>query len=184
VTLREVVTGWDFSAAIGCSAVVWFLLPDWPSNAFASAIYEMGITVLSIVFAVFFTALAVLIAAGDDDFVSFLKDLGIYSGIIATYRFALIVLFVALMYSVIAFGWTAAIVDADYTRQSKYVVVLFAFLFFYSLFSVIYSTYDALEYSQRRIEFVEAKRAGKLGPTPNKPADPPPSKASGQVPPP
>ena len=158
MTLREVIGGWDFRSALLGTAIVWFALPDWPSNTFASALYDMGISVLSIVFAVFFTALAVLIASGDDDFVSFLKELGIYSGIVATYRFTLVLLFVALMFSVLAFAWTAAIIDMDYTLQSKYVMVAFSFLFLYSLFAVIYSTHDALEYARRRIEYVEMKQ--------------------------
>jgi len=118
----------------------------------------MGISVLAITFAVFFTALAVVAASGADDFVEFLRELGVYKGIVQTFRYTLILLFVALLSSVVLFTFTVISMDRHYHYQARFIPVGFAFLFVYSLMAVILSTNDTLEYASKRIEFSEAKK--------------------------
>jgi hypothetical protein len=165
VKLRDVL-GWDLWLALAGTAAIWWFLPEWPRNSLAKELYEMGLSVLSIVFAVFFTALAVMIASGDDDFVGFLRELGIYEGIVQTFRYTLIVLFIALMAAVVLFAFTAISIDMGYKLQSKYALVTFGFLFLYSLFAVAWSTHDSLEYSKRRIQYTEVQRAVRTPPNP------------------
>lgn len=179
MSLKNILKGWDFILATIGTLVALATLPAWIGNEYAKDLYEMGISVLSIVFAVFFTALAVIIAAGDDDFVMFLKEVDLYPRLVGTFRFTLWALFVALSYSVAAFTFTVGSMAAGYKMQGKSILIGFVFLFGYGLFATVSSTHDALNYSRYRLEFLDIKRR-KATP----PADPPPSRASGPAPPP
>jgi hypothetical protein len=150
--------GWDFFAALAAAAVAWRLLPEWVSNTLAKDLYGLGVTVLSIVFAVFFTALAVIMTAGGDEFVGFLRSLGVYRGIMHTFQFTLVLLFVALITAVCGFAATATAIDTGWASQDRRIVAGFAFLFFYSLFAVIDSTNDAVLWSRYRVEFIEGAK--------------------------
>jgi hypothetical protein len=156
--LKNIFLGWDFLVAVTGASVGGIFVPAWVANSFAKDIYEMGISVLSIVFAVFFTALAVIVSAGDDEFVWFLKQVKLYDRLVTSFRFTLWLLFVALLYAVACFTFTAACLSVEYKLQSKWLFVMFIFLFIYSMFATISSTQDAMSYARFRIEFLEIKK--------------------------
>jgi hypothetical protein len=161
---------WDLFLAATLATGARLLLPAWTSNALAKDLYGLGVTVLSIVFAVFFTALAVIMTAGGDEFVSYLRHLGVYRGIMQTFQYNLVLLFVALMYAVSGFAVTAAAADRGWRLQSSWFVVGFTFFFLYGLFAVIDSTNDAVRWSHYRIVFLEKTKA-MLPPTGGKSGD-------------
>ena len=77
MSFRAVVVSWDFILSLAIAATFGFWLPLWVPNELTKDYYGIGISVLSIVFSLFFAALAVVITASDDDFVMFLEAHGI-----------------------------------------------------------------------------------------------------------
>ena len=84
---KQVLGSLDLWAALGLAVVFAVLLDDWVPNEFAKDIYSIGISVLSIVFSVYFAALAIIISASDDDFVAFLEETGDYSASLELFDF-------------------------------------------------------------------------------------------------
>ena len=87
--LRDVFISLDFIFAIIISIIVYFLFPAFIPTKFAQEVYNIGISILSIVFSVYFASLAIIISSSNDDFVSFLEDGGEYSRIIKIFEFSL-----------------------------------------------------------------------------------------------
>jgi hypothetical protein len=158
VKLKSVVVSWDFGVAVALALAGAILLEPRLLNAFAKDLYAIGISVLSIVFSVFFAALAIIISSSDDDFVRFLEEDGGYTHLVATFRWTLAALFTALIYSLGAYGLTARGALVDKSTQPKHWVLIFGFLFSYSLLATYLSTRDAIAYAQRRTRFLSLKR--------------------------
>lgn len=122
----------------------------------------MGIGVLSIVFSIFFAALAFIISASDDDFVSFIEEKGLFTKIVNTFKWTVLSLFVALIYAILIY------IVASYSIQYKNkndetflhisIIAIYCFLFFYSLIATLLSTNDAIKYSKKRVKFVRKKK--------------------------
>jgi len=155
---RQLLMSWDLWLALAGASGAALCLPEFVSCQMARDLYEMGITVLSIVFAVFFTALAIIIAAGDDDFIIFLREIKVYGPIMWSFVYTLWLLFGALMYSVVSFACSVIASEGGWKFQSKWFVVVFAMLFLYSLFAVIGATRDSIKWAQGRIDYTEQKR--------------------------
>lgn len=149
---------WDFGIAVITAILAFILLPTPINNNFAKDVYGVGISVLSIVFSVYFAALAIIISSSDDDFVRFLERSGHYSRIVATFEWTLLSLFIALIYSIALYVFTASWIDATQTGQSKLMFVIFGLLFVYSLFAAFFATGDALKYARYRAKFVNQEK--------------------------
>jgi hypothetical protein len=88
------------------------------------------LTLLSITFAVFFAALAIIMSGSDNEFVYLLEQEGDYSHILSTMRFTLLVLFAALMLSIGLYAWAAIRFESKVIHQTRWFLALFSFLFF------------------------------------------------------
>lgn len=152
--LRDVLWSLDLWCAIAAAIATFYLLPSAPRADFAKDLYGVGISVLSIVFAVYFAALAIIMASPDDDFITFMEEEGDYSRLIANLRFTQWALFIALIASLALYGWTANQVSTKTEVQSKAWLVSFVFLFSYSLFSAGAAIHDAIQYSKYRTRFL------------------------------
>jgi len=149
----------DTFIGIVCTAICVYFLPDWIEMDLFISLLEVGIGVLSIVFSIFFAALAFIMSSSDDDFVKFLETNGHYSKLINTFRFTVLALFVALFYSIIFFIITTFCKHQEsYEYIAEIFVLIFCFLFFYSLIATILSTLDAIKYSENRIKFLIPKQ--------------------------
>jgi hypothetical protein len=156
--LSRILFACDSGCAILLTLVFAYWLPHWVPNDLAKDYLGIGVSVLSIVFSVFFAALAVIIAASDDEFVLFLEANGDYSALIANFKFSLGLLFLALIYSLGLYAYTAARISSAVVHQRRVFLVLFCLLFLWSLFAAFASTYDAIKYSDYRRRFVAARR--------------------------
>jgi len=87
--IKRVVFAWDFLLAIVGAIFIAVVFPCALPIDFAKDIYNVGISVLSIVFSVFFAALAIIMASSDDDFVRFLEKDGDYTLLINTFQVSL-----------------------------------------------------------------------------------------------
>jgi hypothetical protein len=154
-TILSIVLCWDFLGAAALTlGTCLFLLPGDIKNEFARDIYGIGVSVLSIVFSVYFAALAIIISSSDDDFVAFLEEGGHYSVILWSFKWTLLCLFVALVYSIIVYALSSSWLSVNVGSQSKWFFVPFIGLFSYSLFAAFNAVLDSLKYSRFRVMFV------------------------------
>lgn len=120
--------------------------------------YSVGISVLAIVFAVFFAALATIVSASDNEFVSFMEVDGSYTAIIAAFNVSLGLTLVALMFSLFAYAITSLVGVAATDYQPKWFFVIFTLQFFWGLFATYNSAWDAIRYAEFRARFLKKKR--------------------------
>ena len=155
--LKSLLLSWDFGLALGLALLVGlYLLTYELSYEIAKEVYGISVSVLSIVFAVFFAALAVLITAGDNNFVRFLKKEGLYGTIIWTFKATLLLLFAALLASIVLFVATLPYVSlAAPPAYPKGLFTAFALVGFWALFATINSTMHAIKYAEFRAEYLD-----------------------------
>ncbi|MAT96871.1 MAG: hypothetical protein CL608_06985 [Anaerolineaceae bacterium] len=153
-------TAYDFWGALAVSAVVYFVLSAKIEIDFVLAIFELGVQVLSIVFSVYFAALAVVITAGDDQFVGYLERLGVYQNLIWGFKVTLLLLFCALIVSIILYVSVLPfagkqIKDAYFTNWG---FSLYAFFTLWSLFGAAMATLTAISYAEYRVRFLNVNK--------------------------
>lgn len=151
--VRKIIA-WDLFLAVGITVIVTFVLDSRIRDSFAKDVYSVGVSVLSIVFAIYFAALSIIISSSDNEFVRFLEERGQFSELVSTFRFTLILLFVALVVAIGLYVYSAYIF-ANGGQQSKFYFSLFVFLTFYALFAVVSSALDALKFATLRARFLK-----------------------------
>ena len=153
--LRSIFFSWDIIIAALVTVALYLFLPPLISANILKPIYEVSISVLAVIFSVFFAALAILITAGDNEFVRFLEEEGLYIRIIFTFRVTLVLLFVALLFSIVSFVTILPFVETQTQfLYSKEQVLLFSFISLYALLASISSTMDAIKYAEFRAAYL------------------------------
>ena len=154
----SLVKSWDFAVACVLTLVCVRLLPHWVKNDFTKDFYGVGITVLSIIFPLFFAAVAIIMASSDDEFVRFLEEKHDFTRLIGSMRFTLIVLFFALAAALILYTYSSFRISAKIEDQSYLWPTAFTFVFSYSLGAAFGATQDAIRYSVYRSTFLRLTR--------------------------
>lgn len=155
--IKDILLGWDFIASLLMSILLFIILPSQLENIKVISYYEIGITVLSIVFSIYFASLAIIIATPDNDFIKFLELDGAYTALISLFKFTLYSLFIGLVYSIFAFAITSYFKD-DGGTQCKLFLSLFSFVFFYGLFCTVNSTKHSITYSIFRTRYLKENK--------------------------
>jgi hypothetical protein len=154
---RVYIYSWDTVLSAVAGLLCFFLLPKWVSNTFCVAIYSTGISVLSIVFSIFFASLSVIMTSSDNEFVKFLEQKRHYSNLIGTFQFTLFSLFLALVYSLLLYTITSYSVSNP-TPTNKYQstvwFIIFSVLTTYSLIATFFSVKDTFMFAIRRVTFL------------------------------
>lgn len=145
----------DFIVSISLSILVYIIFPYWVNNEMMKEIFNIGISILSIIFSVYFAALAIIISSSDDGFVRFLEKEGFYNSIISTFEFTLGSLFIALSYSIIIFIATANWIHLKIDVQPVWCFLFFVLLFSYSLIATGQSALDAIKYAKYRSSYLK-----------------------------
>ena len=161
--IREIILSWDFFVASLITLVTALIIPHRLSLEFCLSFYNIGITVLSIVFSIFFTALAIIMASSDDDFISFLEEEGDYTILMVSFKITLVMLFVSLIYSIVLYCITSYVLSClpiDKSQNCIYFLI-FEFLFSYSLFATGLSVKDTIMFSQYRAKYISKNKANK-----------------------
>lgn len=163
ITLKQILLSWDFGLSVVVTVALAFFLGDTVPVEFAKDIYGVGISVLSIIFSVYFAALALIMTSGDDDFVHFLEENGDFTAIVSTFRFSLLLLFGALVYSIVVYIYTSIEIysksgTTSTQVQSEFFLWFFIFFFSYSLLAALTATLDSITYSVFRTKFLRATR--------------------------
>jgi len=153
--LKSFFLTWDIYASLFVVVILAFLLRDEISLGLVKEILSVSISVLAIVFSVFFAAMAILITAGDNEFVRFLEEDGSFTQITWVFRVTLLLLFLALFISIILFVIVVMFSGEDdgYTFP-KWGLLLYSFLASYALLSAINSSLDAIKYAELRARFL------------------------------
>ncbi len=158
-TIHKIVISWDFALGILVAVLFFGIGPEEINYKISNEIFSVVISTLSIIFSVFFAALAVLISSGDDAFIIFLEDVGLYKEIIWYFRYTLFILFFVLLISIFLFVTT--LFQADLIQPGiypKYLIGVYLGLVGYALFCSINSAIDSIKYAQARSKFLQIKR--------------------------
>jgi hypothetical protein len=148
------IFGWDlFAAAV--FAALFFFGPMHIPNSIARDLYNAGISVLGILFAVFLAALATFASGSDNEFVKFLEEDRSYSALIAAFKINLFLLLVGLLASLFGYGLTSF---ADvHGSQNHWFLTGFVFISLWSLFATLNTALDGIRYAQSRAIFLHRK---------------------------
>ncbi len=158
--IKNIVLSWDFVIAIVLTLCTAIILPNRISLDFCFAVYSIGITVLSIVFSIFFAALAIIMSSSDNDFVDYLEEEGDYTTLLNSFIITLIMLFVSLVFSITMAGLTVYVIYSKpiHLTQCNVFFLIFEFLFFYSLFATGLSVRDTIMFSKYRAKYLKKKK--------------------------
>jgi len=155
---KNIVMSGDFIFSFFVSVIVYFVLPEKVPNEFSRDIYNVGITSLSIIFSVYFAALAIIISSGDNDFIDFFEQEGDYTKLIKNFRYALWLLLIALLSSISLYTTTSFLIYQKEVNQVKYLIVGFSFLSLYGLLATFMAANDAIKYALYRVKFIRSKQ--------------------------
>lgn len=146
----------DFIASLLVALAVCFLIPDKIKLSVTKDIFEVAIAVLSIVFSIYFAALAVIITSGENDFISFLEEDGSYTHIVWTFKVTLLLLFLALIISIVLY--VIVLPDYEVATNIKWFpgwgFAFFSFISSWSLFAAALSTLDSIKYAEFRMRYI------------------------------
>lgn len=156
--IKSIIWSFDFIIAFLLAVVLEVYMPNLVSNSLVKEIYNVGISVLSIIFSIYFTALTIIISSGDNEFILFLEEEKTFTALLAILKYTLIVLFLALVYSIGIFAATVSFLDVKWQHQQKEFCVVFAFLFSYSLLATVGSISNSIVYASKRIQFLRLTR--------------------------
>ena len=180
MNLKKLLLSLDTLLALLAASAVSYICPERISPTIAASFYEVAISVASVVFSIFFAALAFIASSSDDDYVRFLKTEGVYSEMLENFAWTLKVLLLTLILSLLAFAYTLISSSSDEYRQSKWLLVTITFLLTYGLVACSYIAGDAMKYARFRLEFMEidaqqreesSVAVGSISSTPSLPPD-------------
>lgn len=157
--IRKYLFSFDFVIALILSFIVFYKLNKEVSYDLSKDLLSVGINILTLIFSIFFAALAFMISSSDDEFVAFLEEENMFTTLVNSFKWTLWSLFIALAYCIILY------ISITYEHDlypncmvNRYFILLYCFTFFYALIATLLSTSDAINYAQRRIKFVVAKK--------------------------
>ncbi len=161
--LRQLICSIDTGAAVLTTVAVSYFIPKEIRYDFTTSFYNIGISVLSIVFSLFFAALAILMAAPQDEFIDYLEKKKHYTTLLFTYKYTLVCLFISLGYSIIMYAFSDYWVKHHVkdSLHSRWYFLVFVFIFTYSLTATALCIKDAIKFSQYRLEFLKFKKTSK-----------------------
>ena len=154
--LKNIIWSWDFGISLIAMLASFIILPTFLRTDFAASFYSVGISVLSIVFSLFFAALAIIMSSTDNEFILFLEKKKQFTTLLWSFRFTLTLLFVSLIYSIILFtcsDFAIKYYDGK-SLQHKGFFVAFVGLFCYSLLATALSVKDTILFSHYRTKFL------------------------------
>jgi hypothetical protein len=153
--IRDIIVSWDFLISAIFFVVLLFFLPSSLKCDFLVEVYGLAISVIAIVFSIFFASSAIILS-GDNDFIKFLEKIGGFSFLISAFKFTLFLLFIALIYSMVVFALAAHSLSINkISMQSKWLFSIFVFLFSYSLLATICAANNAFRFQKERVENLE-----------------------------
>lgn len=157
--LNNIILSWDFIAALSITLLTTCYLPSKINASFCASFYNVGITVLSIIFSLFFAALAIIMASSDNEFIAFLEEEGDFTGLLESFKVTLIALFTSLVYSIVLYIVTdySIKISSEKIGQNKLFFLVFEFIFIYSLTATAICVLDTIKFSDFRSKYIKRK---------------------------
>lgn len=159
IKLKRILISWDFIGAVMCAALYALLVKSDTSAEILKDVTALAVSTLSIIFSVYFAALAVLITSVDNEFVKFLQRFNAYSQLIWSFRYTFLIIFLALIFSITLYVTT--LFETSKEVQGIYplqIVIPYVFITTYSLFCTVSSSVDAIIYAEYRSKFALATK--------------------------
>lgn len=155
IKIKRILLSADFFAALIC-AVGFAILMKTPASAdIVKELTSLAITTLSILFSVFFAAMAVLITSGDNEFVKFLQTHNWFTEIVWSFKWTFYAIFTALVFSIVLYVTTLFELAKQIPGIYPYFILApYVFFTLYSLFGTVLSTLDAIKYSEYRTKYI------------------------------
>jgi hypothetical protein len=154
--MKKIVLSWDTIISLVVTAVAWKFIPEDVTNKLALSIYGTAITVLAIIFSIFFASLAVILAFPDNEFIVFIEAPGkLFSRLLVFFRTTLAALFVSLVYTIGVYVSLSFCDPESETLQGLFIA--FIFLFTYSLFATAIAVDVTLKLTSRRAGYLVNK---------------------------
>ncbi|WP_177735128.1 hypothetical protein [Flavobacterium inviolabile] len=135
--IKAVIKSWDFVIALLSTITTYLLLPDYVNMKFALSFYNVAMTVLSIIFSLFFTAMAILMSSSDNDFIEFLEERNTFTELLWSFKFTLFILFTSLVLSIILYNGTSFWLETNYRDVWLQKSILFLTLEFCFLYGIL-----------------------------------------------
>lgn len=149
----------DFILALLLALILYLTLPVYIDANFTSSIYNIGITVLSIIFSLFFAALAIIMSSTDNDFILYLEEEKHFTSLISTFKVVLVFLFLSLILSIVLFAINDYYIKTNVNnpQQHKFCLISFLSIFTYSLIATALSILDTINFTSFRTRFLSLK---------------------------
>lgn len=158
--LNTILLSWDFVVSIILILATAIFMPTMLKISFCISFYNIGITVLSIIFSLFFASLAIIMTSSDNDFIEFLEEENDFTALLDTFKITLLMLFISLIYSIVLYVTSDyfAKINDDQFQQHKIFFLIYEFLFIYSLSSTALSVKDTIKFSEIRAKYLKSKK--------------------------
>jgi len=155
---KEFFISWDFALSLLIAVIGFWIVPDIIPTAILKELYAISVSVLSILFSMFFASLTIIISLNDNEFLEFLEEDGHFSALLAQFKFSLSVMFMSLIVSLLLYILVIFNVSTPFWGQCKIQVSIFVFIFFYSLFAVFLASLDTIRFLKTRVTFKKKNR--------------------------
>lgn len=161
--LKSILISWDFGVALFSAITTYVLMPSYIDMDFALSFYNISMTVLSIVFSLFFTAMSIIMSSSDNDFIEFLEERSVFTELLWSFKFTLFVLFLSLVLSIIFYAGTSywimsKTVKNNWVQDSIFVLIL-EFCFLYGLLATWQAIMDTIKFSKYRSIFLKQNKS-------------------------
>lgn len=161
---KALIKSWDFILALLSVIITYFLLPEYINMKFALSFYNVAMTVLSIIFSLFFTAMAIIMSSSDNDFIEFLEQKGTFSELLWSFKVTLFILFISLVLSIVLYSGTSYWIETssdDVWYQNSKLLMTLEFCFLYGMIATWFCIMDTVKFSKYRSIFLKKNKEKK-----------------------
>lgn len=158
--LKNVILSWDIIFSISITLVALYFSQYSSSKMLVEAFRkftDIGVTIFSVIFPLFFAALTIIITASDDDFAAYLEKKGYLKQILASFKFTLVIIFITFLYSITLYTLLDYVLMIPIKVIVYIITCLYLFFFMYSLSSVLNSILDSMNYARLRGDYFKKK---------------------------
>lgn len=151
--LRKLILSYDTVIALVIVIISNFIIPCELKNQFCYKIYEVAITVLSIIFSIFFASLTVIMAFPDNKFIALIeKDNKLFTALLNYFKDTLYALFISLVITIIIYITTSYY--GENISGNRNLFIAFLGVFTYSLIATITAVNATLKITSSRATFI------------------------------
>ncbi|MCK8143323.1 hypothetical protein MW871_15950 [Flavobacterium sp. I-SCBP12n] len=161
---KAIILSWDFGITLLSVFATYLVLPEYINMNFALSFYNVAMTVLSIIFSLFFTAMAIIMSSSDNDFIEFLEEKNTFTELLWSFKFTLFVLFLSLILSIILYSGTSYWIETNHNEtwlQDYKLLLLLQFCFLYGMIATWFSIMDTVKFSKYRSDFLKEQKTKK-----------------------